>query len=143
MGPVRQCAVLERGGRRCFACRVALRRPRTDGGRDTATATIDHWNGDGYDHAPDNLVPACRLCNQLRPYPDAYEARLAARGRTVAQAEQEARRQLAIPLDLEAGRRLARRWYEGRLARCAEARLRYKARRLAGVDAGQVTGVPF
>lgn len=143
MGPLRQCAVIERGGRLCFACLVPLRRPRADGGRDTATATIDHWNGDGHDHDPSNLVPACRLCNQLRPYPDVYEARLVARGRTVAQATAEAARQRALPLDLAAGKQLMLRWYEDRVTSCALARARYKERRLLGQTAGVVAGVPF
>lgn len=127
-GPV-QWAVIARGGHRCFGCQRRLRPPGTDGGRDTCSATIDHYDGDGHNHDPANLLPACRLCNNQRRWADTWEAQLGKHGQTPDAAAARARAQLAEPLDMDTGRRLADEAQPGRREACQRYRLTYQRRR--------------
>lgn len=128
VGIVKQCAAYERGKRRCVHCRRKLRAPHTDGGKDTCTASIDHWNGDGKDHRPENLLPSCRRCNEVRPFSDLWEAHLRRFKTTPEEAEDRARAQLAEPLDLRAGRALAEQWHHERFGVIQACQQRYRDR---------------
>lgn len=129
VGVCKQCAVYVRGELRCVWCQRRLRAPRTDGGRESCTATIDHYDGDGRAHREDNILPSCRTCNSLRNWPEGWAAWLGGWGQTPARAEARARAQLAAPLDRVAGRALAERWHPGRLAQLRADNARYRERR--------------
>jgi hypothetical protein len=131
LGVVRQCAVFERGGRRCVWCCRRLRAPRGERRGDGLAATIDHYDGDGRNHAPDNLLPSCARCNNARKWPETFAIYLGGHRQTEAQAQARATEQLAAPLDYAAGRALARRWHPGRLAQVLGCQRRHRAR-LAG-----------
>lgn len=133
IGITKQCAVYARGECRCVWCRVRLRAPRTEREDKTLTATIDHYDHDPKNHRPDNLLPACRMCNRMREAPELFAARLSGRGESVAAGERRARAQLEAPLSYSAGRHLAERWHPGRYAAQNEARARYE-RRMRGEE---------
>ncbi len=129
MGPTKQCAVIERGDRRCFGCRRKLRAPRALGTGGDCSATIDHYDGDWRNHDPANLLPACNGCNTARRWPDAWEAQLKRHRETPERAAERARQQLATPLDLAAGRELAWAWGGDRFERCKIYDQTYRLRR--------------
>lgn len=128
LGVTRQCAVFERGLRRCVWCLRRLRAPRGESRGDGLAATIDHYDGDGYNHAADNCLPSCIRCNGARRWADTWAFHLGGHRQTVARAEARALAQLAAPLDYEAGRALARRWHPGRLEQIDDCRRRYRMR---------------
>lgn len=132
MGTTRQAATIARGGSRCAHCARPLSPPAQDGGTRDDAATIDHIDGNGGNHEASNIVPACRSCNNLRRWPDLFEAHLRSRGETVERAEARVREQTSAPLDFDAGRALANDWNPERVRRCAEYRARYQLRR-AGI----------
>jgi hypothetical protein len=90
--------------------------PRVEGGRDRA----------------DNLVVACASCNQSRgdgPVPEHARAEVA--------------RRLALPLDREAGRALADKWYPGRRESQREAMARLREHRRYLGEGLEGTAFPF
>ena len=98
LGRAARCAVYLRGGCRCAWCGagLVLRAPVWE----PAAATVDHVIplAAGGATTPDNMVASCAACNTGK---NAAPRRLTAR----------VRRQLAQPLDMAAGRLMARSLY--------------------------------
>lgn len=107
LGPVRRCALLCRYGLRCVWCGVELTQ---------ATAQVDHLvpRREGGTHALHNLVAACDRCNGDE---DMREGIALDRGL------------LHAPLDYDAGRRLALRWYPALMAHRDADKVRRKRER--------------
>lgn len=137
LGPSKQCAIYERGDRRCAWCEAQLIEPRPWGKPAdvdcTHYATIDHLDGDRHNNDPSNLVPSCNGCNVSRSddwekgdeweYFEAkihdwwgFDLYLTRHGADIAEAIERVEAQRWIPLDMKAGRALAERWHAGRLS---------------------------
>lgn len=137
LGVVKQCAVYERGERRCVWCGVDLIEPRPwrtpDDADATHYATVDHLDGDPKNNSPENLVPACNGCNVSRAHEwekgqewEFFEALshewwdfdlyLQRKGADIRDAIQRVENQRWIALDRTAGRALAERWHADRIA---------------------------
>lgn len=141
-GPWTLAALIWRAGVRCTWCGVEVER---------GEHAIDHLlprSAGGGGHAPDNVVLACKRCNQLRGecqgVPASLAERLVGAGRTVQAALEEAQRQIAIPVGRgtaanKAARPLALRWFSKWIERD---RGHGRAYRLRGA-ARQSEGAPF
>ncbi len=123
IGPVKQCAVYVRGGRRCVWCFKHFAK-RED-------ASIDHLDGNHRNNLPSNLVPACPGCNSAR-YGDwpteattlreildydwfSFEAYLSKRNARLDDALARVLYQIRQPLPYIEGERLAWLWHEKRM----------------------------
>ena len=129
MGATKQAAVIARGSFACAWCARPLSEPAQDGGMRDDAATIDHVDGDGYNHDPANLVPACRSCNNYRRWDDLFVTHLLVRGTTPEAAFARVASQTSRPLDMDAGRTLAATWQPERVRRVAGYRKTYRLRR--------------
>jgi hypothetical protein len=120
LGPARRCAIILRGESRCAWCAAELTRE---------TVEIDHVvaRALGGTDADRNLVPACATCNQAR-HEGALDVRLLALGVLPAAARAHVDRQIARPVDREAGSVLAARWYPWAAARRARNRAAQRSR---------------
>lgn len=130
IGVVAQCAVWIRGGKVCVWCLRRLRRP-LPGRHGSASATIDHADGNHGNNARNNLLAACSKCNTARRFESSFITWLRKVGQTYAAGKRRAAKQLVAPLDMDEGRELAERWHPGRLEAQRENQRAYKARQKA------------
>lgn len=140
LGPTKVCAIHLRGGMRCAWCGVKYR------GREDAS--VDHLDGDPSNNNPDNWVSAHIGCNSSRAHEwpalhpwsphhafalhdpwDGFALYLGLRGARLEDGIRRAQAQRRRPLDLAAGRKLARNWYPSYRDKCNAAMRAYRYRR--------------